>query len=413
MIEVGGPDVSLVAQSGQSRRIHAMDGLRATMMLLGLVLHAAISYGAVDYGAAWPYQDNSTHALHDWIVFFIHVFRMPIFYAMAGFFAAMLYERGGAAKFARHRATRILVPFLAGWIVLFPLISTGFAFANTAKESSLREGWEAVVAMTAAGAVYGDSTAHLWFLYYLLMFYVAALAVAPAIRRLPATWRSAALDTFARLMRNRWRPLWFAAPTALTLCWMPWGVLDTSTSFVPDPKVFVAYAVFFVFGWLLFLRPDLLLTLTRHAWTQVIVAIFLTPVNVLAVARQFESPSEGSASVARAATIITGALLVWLFLFGITGLFMRYLDRSVPIVRYVVDASYWLYLIHLPFAIWVPGLLSSLHWPAPVKSLTVLALSSPIWWATYHFLVRGTFIGAVLNGRRYPLRLPRVNAAGV
>jgi peptidoglycan/LPS O-acetylase OafA/YrhL len=392
------------------RRLHALDGLRATMMLLGLVLHAAISYGAVSYGDAWPYQDVSTHPVNDWVVFFIHVFRMPIFYAMAGFFAAMLYDRRGAAGFARHRATRILVPFVVGWIVLFPLITTGFTFANEAKVTSLRMGLVSVAGRAVTGVLYADNTAHLWFLYYLLMFYVAALALVPAMRRLPARWRSTLLDAFARLLLSRWRPVWFAVPTALTLCLMRWGGLETSTSFVPDPKVFIAYGVFFVFGWLLYLRRDLLFTMTRHAWTQVIVAVLLTPLNVFAVTRLLQSlPRRDTAAFA--VIVVTGALVVWLFLFGITGLFMRYLDRQIPVVRYIVDASYWLYLIHLPFTIWVPGLLSGLPWPAGIKALAVLVLSVPIWWATYHLLVRGTFIGAVLNGRRYTLRLPRETTA--
>jgi hypothetical protein len=32
----------------------------------------------------------------------------------------------------------------------------------------------------------------------------------------------------------------------------------------------------------------------------------------------------------------------------------------------------------------------------------ILAIGFPIMFASYHYLVRSTFIGAVLNGRRYP-----------
>ena len=387
------------------QRLHAMDGLRAAMMLLGLVLHAAISYGAVNYGAAWPYQDLSTNPLLDAIVFYIHLFRMPVFYVMAGFFAAMLYERRGAAGFARHRAVRILVPFVVGWIVLYPLISTGFLFANVAKAATLGGGLKLVIGMLITGAVYSDSTAHLWFLYYLLIFYLVALVAVPALHRLPEAWRAGALNLFARLMRSRWRALVFAVPTALTLCLSRWGAIDTSTSFVPDFRGLLAYLVFFVFGWLLFLRRALLPTMTRHAWTQVLLATVIVPVNMYAVGRLYGSPQRDTAMFAL--IVVTGALITWLFIFGITGLFLRYLDRKIPLVRYFVDASYWLYLIHLPFTIWVPGLLSHQDWPALLKALAVLVLSAPIWLASYHFLVRGTWIGVVLNGRRYPLRLPR------
>jgi peptidoglycan/LPS O-acetylase OafA/YrhL len=330
---------------------------------------------------------------------------MPIFYAMAGFFAAMLYERRGPAGFARHRASRILVPFIVGWIVLFPLIRTGFRFANAAKAASLAEGLRAVGEVVAGGALYGDSTAHLWFLYYLLMFYVAALLAVPALRALPETWRAGTLNLFARTARSHWRPVLFAVPTAATLCLMSWGGLETSSSFVPQARVFLAYGVFFTFGWLLFLRRELLATMTRHAWTQVLVATLLAPINLAAVGRFLATPERSSGAFA--VIVVTGALMIWLLLFGITGLFLRYLDRQVPVVRYIVDASYWLYLVHLPFTIWVPGLLSKLEWPAVLKALAVIVLGAPVWLASYHYLVRGSFIGATLNGRRYPLRLPR------
>ena len=104
--------------AGESvRRYHSLDGLRAVMMLLGLVLHAAISYGAFPYRDAWPFKDRSTLPLFDILVFTIHIFRMPVFYVMAGFFAAMLHLRRGPGGLVRNRATRILVPFVVGWVV--------------------------------------------------------------------------------------------------------------------------------------------------------------------------------------------------------------------------------------------------------------------------------------------------------
>jgi peptidoglycan/LPS O-acetylase OafA/YrhL len=378
------------------------------MMLLGLVLHSFISYGEAPYGEAWPFKDQFTNPAFDWIVAFIHWFRMPIFYSMAGFFAAMLHRKRGAGGLARNRASRILVPFVLSWIVLWPPIMMGFVFANAAQSTSVAEGLAAAGMAAAAGPLmYRDVTAHLWFLYYLLWFYAVFLAIVPLVRRLPESWRSAGLDVFARLMRSPLRPLWFAVPTALTLWLMRFGMLETSTSFIPDHRTFLAYFVFFTFGWLLYLKRDLLKTFTRLAWTQVALGTVLFFVNMVAVGVLIGSLPEWNLA-AFATVVLTGALTIWLLLFGFTGLFLRYLDRPVPVVRYIVDASYWLYLIHLPFTIWIPGLLSHMQWPGVVKALVVLAVSCPIWVATYHYLVRGSIIGKTLNGRRYPRGLPVV-----
>ena len=73
-------------------RFHALDALRAAMMLLGLVLHSAASYTRTPLGDAWPYHDPHTNVAFDLLVFFIHLFRMPLFFVVAGFFAALLYS---------------------------------------------------------------------------------------------------------------------------------------------------------------------------------------------------------------------------------------------------------------------------------------------------------------------------------
>ena len=61
--------------TSKTERLHSLDSLRAIMMLLGMVLHSAITYGEVDYG--WILKDpNTTHVSNDFIVSFIHSFRM-------------------------------------------------------------------------------------------------------------------------------------------------------------------------------------------------------------------------------------------------------------------------------------------------------------------------------------------------
>ena len=100
-----------------------------------------------------------------------------------------------------------------------------------------------------------------------------------------------------------------------------------------------------------------------------------------------------------------GATLVWLFFFGLTGLFLRYCSRPSPAVRYLVDASFWIYLVHLPLTIWLPGLFSGLTAPAGVKILMVLGITYALAITTYDLFVRSTVIGFVLSGGRRPRAL--------
>jgi hypothetical protein len=51
------------------------------------------SFTAEPIGGAWPYKDEKTSVFFDIVVFFIHVFRMPLFFMMAGFFSACFLAR--------------------------------------------------------------------------------------------------------------------------------------------------------------------------------------------------------------------------------------------------------------------------------------------------------------------------------
>ena len=113
-------------------------------MLLGLVLHSAVSYTTVSLEQAWPYQDAQRGAIFDIAVFFIHLFRMPVFFVVAGFFAALLYYRDGGSRFAANRARRVLLPLALFWIPLFPLVRSGFTYANATATGG--SGWDAVAA---------------------------------------------------------------------------------------------------------------------------------------------------------------------------------------------------------------------------------------------------------------------------
>ncbi|MFC2686084.1 MAG: acyltransferase, partial [Arachnia propionica] len=73
-------------------------------------------------------------------------------------------------------------------------------------------------------------------------------------------------------------------------------------------------------------------------------------------------------------------------------------------IRYLADASYWMYLVHLPLLVLFEIPLADLGWPILVKLLLTWAVTTAVLLITYELLVRHTWLGAWLNGRRYPRR---------
>ncbi len=382
-------------------RLYALDGLRAVMMLLGIVLHTATSFMVFDLGDAWPYKDPATTLFADLAVGIIHLFRMPVFFALAGFFAVLLYMRRGAPGLLRNRLERIGIPLVAGIILLYPLVVSGFVFSNAAKGAPISEALESVGAIAQTHYLYVPaSTMHLWFLYDLLYFYALALLIAWACKGFPASWRSRGLRLFAGLVRRPvLRVLILGLITAATLLPIQ-GVLATLARFQPDFSELIAYGIFFGFGWLLYFHRELLQGFERLAWLQTILAPALWVVSEGVLANGVGATE---ATIVRS---LVGGIAIWMFFFGLTGLFIRYLDKPSARIRYVVDASYWVYLIHLPFTIWIPGLLVGTGLSVWFRMLTVLAVTTFACFVTYDLFVRSSFVGRVLNGRRYTRGLP-------
>lgn len=379
-----------------SERYHAFDALRATMMLLGIVLHAGVNYMIFDLGDAWPYQDRATSLVATGLVGFIHAFRMPVFFVMAGFFAALVMQRRGLAGMIRNRLARVALPFALFWVVLLPAIGAGVAYANGAKTGA---GGAAVRAWLDAGIFWTDDTWHFWFLLYLTVFYAVAALAAPLARLITPESRATLSRAFVRLIDSPARAFVLAVPTAIVI-FLQGGLLEADRSFTPEPTVLLGHGIYFAVGWALWHHQTVIERLTRRAWTQVLVALLISP----AVGATGGALAAGASLTVIAAGAAAGGVVVWLFVFGITGLTIRWARHERPWVRYLTDASYWMYLVHVPLMFWLPGLLANVALPGLAKLTIVLATATPILLASYHWFVRPTFIGVLLNGRRYPIR---------
>jgi glucan biosynthesis protein C len=378
-------------------RFHSLDGLRASMMLLGIWLHSVVGYSR---DGGWPYKDPQPTATFDWTLGLIHTFRMPLFMAVAGFFGALLWAKRGRAGFAANRARRVLLPFVLGWLAVLP---PSMLMAAWSRSGSLAGALD----FFASGAFVPHlHPGHLWFLEYLVVLCAIAWLAGPLLARLPRRYVSAGDAAFRRVAASAWAPLVFAVPAALTLSLMRHGSLEDPPGFVPVPRIVLAYLVPFAFGWLLYLNRDLLPAMERRAWPNTLGAAALFGGWML-----FVSPHERAlGEAARYARAGAGGLLLWLLVFGLTGLFLKHAAAERPAWRYLSDGSYWIYLAHMPVVMAFQIGLAGVAVATEAKVLLVVALSFAVLVASYDLLVRGTWVGVLLNGRRYPRRL--VTSAG-
>ena len=145
-------------------------------MLMGIVLHASLPYFSriADFEYIWPADDDQSVLLA--VVFdFIHAWRMPAFFLMAGFFAHLVLDRRPTSMFIRDRLKRIAVPlvlFGAVMAVIIPPIWV-YGWYGDMSLDTFRDALSARQDLDSSG----DLVAHLWFLYYLLLMYAALMVL--------------------------------------------------------------------------------------------------------------------------------------------------------------------------------------------------------------------------------------------
>ena len=394
-------------------RIHALDAARAFALLLGIVLHATMSFFL-----PIPAVDVSQSTSLGVTFYVIHMFRMSLFYFLAGFFAHLVFHRRGTREFVKDRAKRILVPMTAGWIVLAPPTIVAVVWGLT---RSFPNG-PPPGPVTAISQ--GFPLTHLWFLYYLTIFYVLALALRAPLAKLDQHGAlRARLDTVVRFgLASHLAPLALATPIFAVLYttaeWPVWfGIPTPDTGFTPKIPALVGFGTAFAFGWITHRQAAALGVIEKQWRANLTVAVGLTLacLTLVGVAPNLAAPTviDGGAPL-RAVYTACYTAAIWCWTFGLIGAAMRFCSQPSELRRYVADSSYWLYLGHLPIVFFLQAALMSvpLHWA--IKFPLLVGITLAVLLVSYHYLVRPTFIGALLNGRRYP-RGPKVpqSPAGV
>ena len=114
-------------------RYHGLDSLRGTMLLLGLVLHAGLAYltasDELRNPTLWYFYDATESSLMAPLCGAIHAYRMPVFFVLAGFFAALLLAKRGQAGLLFNRGHRVAIPLAVAMFTIVPLIHFGSEFA--------------------------------------------------------------------------------------------------------------------------------------------------------------------------------------------------------------------------------------------------------------------------------------------
>jgi peptidoglycan/LPS O-acetylase OafA/YrhL len=389
-------------QPASTQRLHGLDALRAGALLSGIVLHASMSFIPADH--YFVVHDNQHDEGIAALFFTIHLFRMTTFFVIAGFFGRMSFHRLGAGGFVGDRVKRIVLPMVVGWLVIIPgyLDVSYWAMGHSYGD----EVYHTALASRPVFSLRMLPLQHLWFLYALTIFYTVTVIASGLMNRIDPDFRMGGIvhRVARQLICSPFAVLLLAAPATLALAtvdrWTMWaGVPASDRGLIPLPATMIAYGAAFGFGWAMHRQIDLLSVWTRWWWANLTLALALTSV-CLAFAGTGPTQAYAPHGVAKLAEAAIYAITGWAWTFAVIGMSLRFLSGFSRVRRYLADASYWMYLIHLPLVVALQASVSHMPWPAPLKLAFILGVALPVLLVSYQLLVRNSFIGAILNGRR-------------
>jgi len=384
-------------QNMSSQRLHYMDNLRALAMTLGIFFHAAIAYNPMMENL-WLAASREQSIALEIFAWFTHLFRMPLFFVIAGFFALLLIEKRGINGFAINRAKRIVMPFFIFMplIILSVFATVGWAIENIQNLTPMMQFIKMLAANPDAPKM-PFSTMHLWFLFNLSLFCLMAILLAKV---------NFQQSLFFRLFHNPIFVLLFFPLLLIPAMASQPMPFPAAERIYPELWSFGFYGMFFIFGMALNKAENLLDKLEEYVPLLLVIGVIGYGYLYAQMPKTITIEDMGKAVNGMAFSwqhfthaVLEAYVSVYMTIVCLT-VGRKFLNRQNELLRYISDSSYWVYIIHLPVLFYLQFILLDVNYGAwiefAISSLGTMAIGM----ISYKLLVRRTPIGILLNGKR-------------
>lgn len=355
-----------------SGRIYYLDAARAILMLIGIPYHLALVYKQSN---EWHFATSPQTSLFlAYLADVIHTFRMPAFFALAGYFAMMMLERKSARSWLGDRTVRLLLPLLATGLLLNPI-------------SLFAQEDDGVLLFTTLGDHW---LAHLWFLPALLLMFafLALMQGTPLLR-----WFQSVVQWAAR----------YPGLGVLLLIVVATGVAGIGSLLDSRlPKVFALRMVlpaalgsmpFLLLGAAMRSNREVLDFMSRWSW----VGLVLTVLPLWF----FVTTSWGGSLVNLARVLATTLVSIGMGRIVLAACKM-WLDRPSGGMRKLVAASFTIYLVHFPILNLFFMLLEPANLPVWLEYTVLVGAVTAASYGVHLLIARSGILLFMFNG--VPLR---------
>ena len=376
-------EVVVDLRDGDASRLHYIDHLRAALVMLVVVHHVALVYGAGApfYYVEPPFGDATGF---QWLLIFVlanQAWFMGAFFLLAGYFTPAAFDRKGSGAFLRDRIIRLGIPLAVYVFLLNPLAELG-AWLMPAELTGITRDpvWSDYPDLIGLGP--------LWFVAMLLVFsfgYVGYKSLAGGSGLSPARMPGyAALAAFT------------VALAAVSYGWRMIVPLGESVWQFPTLAYLPQYLSFFALGAIAY-RRDWLATLTGAkgalgAFFAGAAAVLLFPLAfsgemfTVEVTEALEN-AMGDGHWQSAAYAAWDSIFAVGLVLALVVAFRAAANRKNAFGTFLANHSYAVYVLHIPVVVYGAYLLRSIEMTAIAKTALVSAVVVPACFAIA-FIVR-------------------------
>ena len=394
----------MTPHAAASIRRYDLDWIRVAAFGLLILYHVGLVYGVYD----WHVHSDHTFEWMREAVLITNPWRLTLLFLVSGAALRFMTLRRTPREVARARFARLAPPLLFGAVVLVPIQS----WIEARDKANWPGGMDGYLAWMRhefgwSGLADGVPVNHLWFVVYIAAYSAVAILL----------WRRAGLierlgDVLERVLRG---PRLLVAPIlyliAIRIALFPIFGLTNNLPF--DWYNHALSLGAFLFGFAVVGRESIWHGFERWRWVAVGLAVVALPIMML----QVWHPG-GRAFFGVPKAIVFG-IDQWAVIAAILGFGSRWLrDRSGPVLTYLTQATFPLYLAHqtvLVAAVWI---IRPAHLPAGLEMLALIAVTFLGSLAIYEIVRRIDPIRPLWglkprDGRPWPLDLAAWRGEGV
>ncbi|MBU2707635.1 acyltransferase family protein [Zooshikella marina] len=349
-----------------------MDAMRSTLMLLGVVLHAAQIYNP-DH--VWKVVSSERAVFFSELSQVIHLFRMPAFFIVSGFFCLMTVVKYGEPVFIKLRSKRIIIP-LVSTVLLINSVQEYLLGNFTLQRFFLGSGW----------------VSHLWFLINLCWYFLFTVLLVWVARQLPFFKGMFAISA-SEILSRRW--------LILLLPMYDFFVIGLG-KVIPIYSIslggitlfsFLIYLQYFLFGLFLYRNKNMQCIFASFQWLYLFLLVSAC-VSLAIVPKLF------SGLGLEVVEVYLQGLITWLSCQFCFCFFSKLFNRQSRVFFYLSDASYSIYLFHhlivIYLGLWVVQLELNMYFGFSLIVACAMLLSLCI----HHFLIlRLPLLRLLFNGK--------------